>query len=103
ATDIKEVDISGRKMLQFRVLDDEHPDFVDKVQTVSSFEMKKVKNSTGDMETRYVIPVKIIIKNKTIDAQLSLSNRKEMRYPILIGRKFIKNIFLVDVSQQFTD
>lgn len=103
ATDIKEVDISGQKMLEFRLLDEDHSEYIDKVHTVSDYEIKKVKSSNGDVESRYVIPVKLIIKNKTINAELTLNNRKEMRYPILIGRKNITNIFIVDVAQKFTE
>ena len=32
-------------------------------------------------------------------ADFSLSDRKSMRYPILIGRKAIKGKFIIDVKQ----
>lgn len=103
ATNIKEIELAGQKMIEFKLLDDDHPEFIDRVHTVSNFETKKVKSSTGESEIRYTIPVQLVIKNKTLNIKLSLSNRKEMRYPILLGRKFIKNLFLVDVSKKFTN
>ncbi|HRL09617.1 MAG TPA: RimK/LysX family protein, partial [Aliarcobacter sp.] len=31
---------------------------------------------------------------------VSLTNRSDMKYPMLIGRKFLKDRFLVDVSKK---
>ncbi len=32
---------------------------------------------------------------------ISLTNRQDMKYPMLIGKKFLQNRFLVDVSQKY--
>ena len=63
------------------------------------FSQKKIKNSFGEAEERYVIRTQIHIGHKTIMADFSLSDRKSMRYPILIGRKAIKGKFIIDVKQ----
>lgn len=65
----------------------------------TEFKQKKIKNSFGEAEDRYVIRTKIHIGHKTIWADFSLSDRKSMRYPILIGRKAIKGKFIIDVKQ----
>lgn len=66
------------------------------------FTQKKIKNSFGEMEERYVIKTLVKIGRKNILAAISLSNRDNMRYPILIGRRMLKGKFLVDVSQIHT-
>lgn len=38
--------------------------------------------------------------NKTYKTIISLTSRADMKYPMLIGRKFLKNRFLVDVSKK---
>lgn len=100
---VREFIEDGQKKIEFRLLDEDHPEFKDMVYTLTDFEVKKIKSSSGKSEMRYVIPVKIILKEQTLHAKLSLSNRKSMRYPILLGRKFIKNLFIIDASKKFTD
>lgn len=67
-----------------------------------NFSQKKIKNSFGEMEERYVIKTLIVLGGRKIRSTLSLSNRDNMRYPVLIGRKMIKGKFLIDVSHKHT-
>lgn len=66
------------------------------------FGQKKIKNSFGEMEERYVIKTIICIGKKRIHSTISLSNRDNMRYPVLIGRRLLKGKFLIDVNQIHT-
>jgi hypothetical protein len=66
------------------------------------FAQKKIKNSFGEMEERYVIRTLIKIGRKQIWSTISLSNRDNMRYPVLIGRRLLKGKFLIDVNQIHT-
>ena len=63
---------------------------------------KKIKNSFGEMEERYVIKVAMHIGKKKIRSTISLSNRDNMRYPVLIGRRLLKGKFLIDVKRIHT-
>lgn len=65
----------------------------------TSFDTKKIKNSFGEMEERFIIRTILKIGHKNIWANISLSNRDTMRYPVLIGRKPLKGKFLIDVKQ----
>ncbi|HOZ87601.1 MAG TPA: RimK/LysX family protein [Bacteroidia bacterium] len=67
------------------------------------FTQKKIKNSFGEMEERYVIKTLVHICKKQIWSEISLSNRDTMRYQVLIGRKLLKGKFLIDVSQIHTN
>jgi len=99
---IEETIKDGKTYIKFLVLDEEHPEFKDIPHETAEFEKKLIKSSTGDSEIRFIVSVNISIKGQLINAKLSLSNRKELRYPILIGRKIIKKYFLVDPSKKFT-
>jgi hypothetical protein len=66
------------------------------------FARKKIKNSGGEMEERYVIKTIINIGKKSILSIVSLSNRDKMRYPLLIGRRLLKQKFFIDVSRVHT-
>ena len=63
------------------------------------FSEKDIKNSFGQIERRFIIKTKVLIFEKILEAEFSLSDRSNMRHPILLGRKFIKSRFLVDVSK----
>jgi len=68
-----------------------------------NYEKKKIKNSFGEMEERYVIRTLVKIGGKRIWSTLSLSKRDSMRYQVLIGRRLIKGKFLIDVSKTHTN
>ena len=64
----------------------------------SEYSQKKIKNSSGEAEMRYVIKTKIKIAGRVIKSIISLADRGSMRNPVLIGRKLLRNKFIVDVS-----
>lgn len=74
----------------------------EKVFKFEEFSQKKIKNSFGEMEERFVIKTIIHIGRKKILSAISLSNRDNMRYPVLIGRRLLKGKFLIDVNQIHT-
>lgn len=73
-----------------------------KVFRFEQYAQKKIKNSGGEMEERYVIKTIVNIGKKSILSIISLSNRDNMRYPLLIGRRLLKQKFLIDVSRVHT-
>ena len=54
------------------------------------------------MEERFVIKTLIRLGKKKIWSTISLSNRDNMRYPVLIGRRLLKGKFLIDVNKIHT-
>ncbi|AEI49984.1 ATP-dependent zinc protease family protein [Runella slithyformis] len=63
-----------------------------------TFELKSIKNSFGKTEMRYVIRTRIVLFGQVFQTEFSLADREQMRYPVLLGRKLLRNRFLVDVS-----
>jgi len=66
----------------------------------NDFFKKKIKSSSGHVEDRYVIKTTLILFGKRIHTTFSLTDRAEMKYPILLGRKLLKSRFVVDVAQE---
>lgn len=85
-------------VLHFKLLDPSHPEYSEQVHAFTGFTQKGIKNSFGEIEKRYIIKTSIKIGERRIKAVISLSDRGKMRYPVLIGRKLLKNRFIVDVS-----
>lgn len=84
--------------LYFKLLDPNHPLYTGKEQSFSEYTQKEIKNSFGETEKRYIIKTVVKIGPKRIKSVISLTDRGTMRYPVLIGRKLLKNRFVVDVS-----
>lgn len=57
-----------------------------------------VKNSFGSSEWRYFIKTPIILFRQEFDIELSLTDRSQMKQPLLLGRKALHRRFLVDAS-----
>lgn len=70
-----------------------------KMFKVKNFKLKNIKSSSGHSESRFVIKTKVLIFGKEIKTEFSLANRSEMKFPVLLGRKLLKDKFIVDVSQ----
>lgn len=96
--EIKVIEKNGVKIVYFRLLDPEHPDYNHKLLSAPVFKEKKVKSSIGEAEYRYIIKSTMVLFGKRYKIQLSLTDRGNMRYPVLIGRRLLNNKFLVDTS-----
>ena len=98
AEHIREEIVDGVKVLKFEVLMEGHKDFTGKTISIREYRQKKVKNSFGQTETRYLITTKIRIAGETFSAEFTLSDRSSMKNSILLGRKILHDRFLVDVN-----
>ena len=77
-----------------------HPHYNGKEFRFKEFTFANVKSSNGLVEKRYKVKTTIILFDKKYNISLTLSTREDMRFPILIGRKFISKKFIVDVTQK---
>ena len=100
ASEIWLEEVDSQEVLNFKLLDASHPEFKDEVFKSSNFKRKKVRSSNGRLEKRYILKTKIILGGKQRVTYISLTDRSKMRFPVLIGRKVLKNGYLVDVSKK---
>jgi len=94
-TKIVEIQTAKGKAVRFAPFD--HPE----IKVVShDFLVRHVKSSNGERDARYFIETSISILGKSYPIILSLADRSEMKWPVLIGRRFLrKNDFIVDVRK----
>ncbi len=60
------------------------------------YKLKKVKSSNGEIQLRPSIKVTVLFMGKKYKSVISLTSRADMKFPMLIGRRFLKDKFLVD-------
>jgi hypothetical protein len=80
-------------------LDSEDSSHQGKVHTFNHYDVRVVKSSNGQSQARYRILTEIILFGKRHPIFLTLSDRKEMKYPVLLGRKFLTKRFMVDINK----
>lgn len=93
---IEQIKRDGKELLEFKLMDDT-------VHRVEDYTQKSIKNSFGEKEERFIIKTLIHIGKKKIRTTVSLSDRGNMRYPVLIGRRLLKGKFIVDVNLVYTN
>jgi hypothetical protein len=98
AEEIREEERRGKKVLCFKILMPDHVGFTGKTLVFEEYREKKVKNSFGQTETRYLIQTKIKLAGESFLAEFTLSDRSSMKNSILLGRKILRDRFLVDVN-----
>jgi glutathione synthase/RimK-type ligase-like ATP-grasp enzyme len=97
ATDIQEA-TSG--YLRFVAFGQGSRFYTGKSITTKTFRRVLVKNSFGVIESRYKARLTIQIGDRKIRAWFTLADRAGMKYPVLLGRRLLKNKFVVDVSKK---
>jgi hypothetical protein len=85
--------------LKCNFLDEEHPSYHEKEIVFDEYDVKVVKSSNGQSEARYRIKTEILLFGKTQEIYLTLSDREEMRFPVLLGRNFLSNKYVVDINK----
>lgn len=90
----------GTKVICLDLLDPSHPQYNHKKLTFDDYSLRDIRNSFGVVQERYVIKTRIKVFDELIEAEFSLSDRSDMKYPVLIGRKLLKGRFIVDVSRK---
>jgi len=100
---IQELDINGVSKVQFDIHPDKHD--VQSILTMCEdiIDFRVIKSSNGDEEQRYVIKSPIKLGSDQWDIEITLSNRAQMTYLMLLGREGLGARFLVDPALDATN
>lgn len=96
---IEVVAADGGKQVRFNLLDPSHADYDEKEFVLPIARVKYVKSSSGASEKRFFIKTQILLFEELIELELSLTDRSDMKFPVLLGRKLLKKRFIVDVAR----
>lgn len=69
----------------------------------TEFEQVTVTNSFGNEETRYEVKLRIKLGPKVFSSSFTLADRANNLFPVLLGRKMLKNRYIVDVAKTNID
>ena len=83
---------SGERFVRFAVDWDGTRHFCEAVHV----DVRGITSSNGDQQTRFVIKTPLRIGNLTFRAEISLADRSQMQFPMLIGRTALRRRMVVD-------
>ncbi len=69
-----------------------------KTKVFKAYKRVSVKSSNGEVSRRYLISTRVRLGSHTVRTQFTLFDRSDMKYQVLLGRKFLRGRFVVDVS-----
>jgi hypothetical protein len=82
-----------------------HPDIYDIDKVASCWapisDVRQIKSSNGGVEQRLVIKTALMIHTVKKEIEITLTDRSDMSYLMLLGREGMGKDFLVDPSQTF--
>lgn len=62
---------------------------------------KRIRSSNGQEELRPVVNLGICLLDREWDIEITLTNRDEMGFRMLLGRQALRNRFLIDPGKSF--
>jgi len=99
AQEIVPFERDGKKWVRFNVLDNNKKIVQIKRPIIKTI---KVKRHGEDGQERYVVKMRLNISSLSQFVEISLTDRSQYKFPVLVGRNFLKGLVLVDVSKKFT-
>ncbi|MGD9663518.1 MAG: ATP-dependent zinc protease, partial [Porticoccaceae bacterium] len=99
ATNIVRFERDGEKWVRFELDSVDGKPIVMEREVVRRVKVRQVE--TNEFDRRLVVMMTMSLGSLTEQVELSLNDRSDMEYSVLIGRNFLRNNAIVDVSQEF--
>lgn len=97
---IEQFEENDREKVRCSFLDPEHSQYHEKEFVFDVFKIRRVKSSNGQVEERISIKTEITLFEKEFPIELTLTERTDMKHPVLLGRKFTSKKFFIDTSRK---
>lgn len=98
ASEVSIVEKNGKERLRFTL--GGHSSYKRKRTLYArSYQLIEVTSSSGHKIKRYEVLLKIRMGYKIFNTSFTLADRQHQAFPILVGRKALRNRFIVDVSR----
>lgn len=95
ATDMKKI----KGTLFFKLFGVGYSRYSGKIIKTDKFKRFKIKNSFGVSESRYKVKLTVTVGDMVVEEFFTLANRSNNTHPVLLGKTFLRDRFIVDVSK----
>ena len=101
AFDLEAYDVDGQEWVRFSIHPWQRSDEDVAELSLPVLDRREVRSSNGQVEQRYAVAMEVTLAARTITTVMTLSNRDEMGFRMLIGREALERGFLVDSSRSY--
>lgn len=98
AIGIKLFERDSQEFVSFRFKEDENSSLIEK----PVLKYVKIKRHGGEPQSRPVIKLRLVLGTQERVVLVTLTDRSKFKYPLLIGRNFLRDNYIVDVSESMT-
>jgi hypothetical protein len=101
AFDIQAIDINGEQWVEFKVHPQQHQTNTTVPCRARIKDYRQVTDSGGHRSMRYVIETTINIGAEQFTAEMTLADRSQMMFRMLVGRTAMKSRYTVDPGRSY--
>jgi hypothetical protein len=101
AWNIQEFEQNGETWVKFEAHPDQRSNQRRLACAAEVVEKRKIRSSSGHHELRYVVKAKLEIANEVRVIELTLTNRDEMGFRVLLGRTALSGYYIVDPGRSY--
>lgn len=98
---LDEFERDGRTWVRFGLHPIQHRTDIERVCEAPVFDWRSVTDSGGHQEMRYVIATTVHIKDHRWPIEITLTNRDDMRFRMLLGRTAIRGRAVIDPGRSY--
>jgi hypothetical protein len=99
AIDMVEFERDGKAHVRFNIIDPASGEKIEVIRRV--IRHVKIKEHEGESQSRPVVKIRVRLGNLDQRVRMTLTDRSEFKNQVLIGRNFLQDFAIVDVSQKF--
>jgi hypothetical protein len=99
--DLEEFIANGRRMVRFGIHPLQRRKDIQRFCEAPVLERRRVKDSGGHIEKRYVIRTTALIESVSWPIDITLTNRDPMLFRMLLGRTAVENRFLINPGRAY--
>lgn len=71
------------------------------VSTAPVIDMRSIRSSSGQSEIRPVVKTNVVMMGQTFEIELTLTDRNQMGFRMLLGREAFRRRFLIDPGKSY--
>lgn len=101
AFDLRAFDRDGRDWVRFAVHPWQASAEDEVVVELPVHDSRSVRSSSGHAEDRYVVLLPLVLGGREVDAEVTLADRDEMGFRMLVGREALVQGYLVDPARSY--
>lgn len=100
SANIETFERDGKNWVRFQLIEEGSPSIEIESRLLRTVKIRQASMEKG--ERRYVVRLPLQLGEFIEEAEFTLADRANMRYPILLGREFLRDVAVVDVSKKYT-